>query len=401
MSLVVYKQRHKHPNKPATPSFNGGHIRYIGRRSGVEKHSGEKSGLFGCIKEISQRDFLDVEDIAQQVEDESLRGRIIYRSVISFRQEDAREIGLESLSDWKRLTERKISVIRELNDIKAEDFSYVAAFHSEKGHPHLHIAFWDHSDKVRNDFTHPDKPDQIRRDLVKDLFREKLIAYGRAKDRGMKRYKELSNELVDSAHRFIERRDSPNPYENEKLSPEDLESIKHHYRVLKSALPKKGRLDYQFLPPDVKEKARNLVRVLSKSSMAVREEREIYIINSLMQKDCYGIRDEDFEKEEERLEEELDKLVANRFLKIMKEEVKSVGRAEESTADSRQSPIGAGFLSRRAEDGMGMLGFLRSLSAVSSAGSGRSRVKESLGRNRTAEEKIALRKKMKDKGIEI
>lgn len=42
MSILVYKQRHRHPNKKSTPGANYAHIRYIATRPRVLKREGAK-----------------------------------------------------------------------------------------------------------------------------------------------------------------------------------------------------------------------------------------------------------------------------------------------------------------------------------------------------------------------
>ena len=49
MSILMYKQRHRHPNYRKTPKCNYAHIGYIATRPGAVKNEGMRHGLFGKL----------------------------------------------------------------------------------------------------------------------------------------------------------------------------------------------------------------------------------------------------------------------------------------------------------------------------------------------------------------
>ena len=49
MSILIYKQRHRHPNYKKTPKGNYAHIGYIATRPGAVKNEGMRHGLFGKL----------------------------------------------------------------------------------------------------------------------------------------------------------------------------------------------------------------------------------------------------------------------------------------------------------------------------------------------------------------
>ena len=49
MSILIYKQRHRHPNQKKTPKCNYAHIGYIATRPGAVKNEGMRHGLFGML----------------------------------------------------------------------------------------------------------------------------------------------------------------------------------------------------------------------------------------------------------------------------------------------------------------------------------------------------------------
>lgn len=50
MSILIYKQRHRHPNYKKTPKGNYAHIGYIATRPGAVKNEGMRHGLFGKLE---------------------------------------------------------------------------------------------------------------------------------------------------------------------------------------------------------------------------------------------------------------------------------------------------------------------------------------------------------------
>ena len=54
MSILMYKQRHRHLNDRKTPKCNYAHIRYIATRPGTSKNEGMRHGLFGKLSPSSE-----------------------------------------------------------------------------------------------------------------------------------------------------------------------------------------------------------------------------------------------------------------------------------------------------------------------------------------------------------
>ena len=50
MSILIYKQCHRHPNQKKTPKCNYAHIGYIATRPGAVKNEGMRHGLFGKLE---------------------------------------------------------------------------------------------------------------------------------------------------------------------------------------------------------------------------------------------------------------------------------------------------------------------------------------------------------------
>lgn len=119
-------------------------MRYIATRPRVAKNEGMNHGLFGCLKPgTSLTEFQDWKDVARLVYQNSRRHVTMYRSVVSFGEDTAKELLLTDKKAWERYIENHIRTIAEKNGIRREHFQWAAALHKEKRHPHLHVVFWD------------------------------------------------------------------------------------------------------------------------------------------------------------------------------------------------------------------------------------------------------------------
>lgn len=87
MSILVYKQRFRHPNKKDTPGANYAHIRYIATRPRVLKNEKMNHGLFGKLEPGVVTEFEDWKDVAKLSYANSKKGIVMYRSVVSFAED--------------------------------------------------------------------------------------------------------------------------------------------------------------------------------------------------------------------------------------------------------------------------------------------------------------------------
>lgn len=203
ISTIVYKQRFKNPNYKSTPGKNYAHIRYIATRPRVVKNDGMDHGLFGKLAPGPLTEFQDWRDIARLVHKNSRNHITMYRSVVSFDEKTAEELYLKDQKAWQRYIENHIMTVAEKNGIKREHLQWACALHKEKNHPHIHVVFWDISSQIKNPFTHPSIPNAIRKQLIKDTFRDKIRKFGEEKNIAAKDIRMISDSLVEEFERHM------------------------------------------------------------------------------------------------------------------------------------------------------------------------------------------------------
>ena len=258
----------------------------------------------------------------------------MYRSVVSFEEDIAKELLLIDKKTWERYIGNHIRTIAEKNGIRREDFQWAAALHREKGHPHLHVVFWDDSDetaKIRNPFTHPSVPNNIRRQMIKDTFAHRIRAYGEEKTRVTADIREISDKLVDDFERHIRLLGNKKyqrlreEYDLDAELAEDFgfsdntlnETADRVFR-LKSTLPPKGRIVYQLLPEEVKKQVDALIAYLIFQVPELKKLREDYMESKMKMVYLYGGSEEYLSSRRKKFGDEADKIIANRILGMVK-----------------------------------------------------------------------------------
>lgn len=331
---MVYKQRFINPNYKSTASKNYAHIRYIATRPRVAKNEGMNHGLFGKLTPGAITEFEDWRNIARLAYQNSKKHITMYRSIISFDEEVAMELLLTDQKAWQRYIENHILTIAEKNHIRSQHLQWACALHKEKGHPHIHVVFWDTSTeaaKIKNPFTPSAIPNAIRIQMIKDTFPDKIRAFGEHKNMASAELRQFGNELVEDFERYVRQLEKKKyrrlrqEYEEETelfdtfdFEDDLLSGIAEQVFRIKAALPPKGRTTYQLLSPAVKKQVDGLVEYLLKNSPSLLKLKDNYIKSKLNMTLLYGGGEEYLKSSQARFSEEADKIIANRILGMVK-----------------------------------------------------------------------------------
>ena len=100
MSILIYKQRHRHPNYKKTPKGNYAHIGYIATRPGAVKNEGMRHGLFGKLEPGAVKEFDTWQEAARLVRELSYRRVNLFRGNFSFSPEKAAGLGRSGREAW-------------------------------------------------------------------------------------------------------------------------------------------------------------------------------------------------------------------------------------------------------------------------------------------------------------
>lgn len=329
MSILVYKQRFRHPNKKDTPGSNYAHIRYIATRPRVVKNENGKHGLFGKLEPGDVIEFEDWKDVANLAYANSKKGILMYRSVVSFAEETAKELLLKDQKSWQRYIENHIMTIAEKNGIKRENLQWAAAVHGEKSHPHTHVVFWDKSVRAKNPFTPPQIPNAIRKQMIKDTFAEKILVFAKEKDMAVNKMRRITDELVEKFEEELRCKIPGRFKAAERWLEEELEQgvsfdknilveLSERLLALRAMIPDNGRIAYQLLPSECKEKTDELVDFLLLMIPEIKNCFERYVNAKCSMAGLYATDDEWLLEQRKKFEKEAEKILANRILSGVK-----------------------------------------------------------------------------------
>lgn len=248
----------KNKSKSIKSHINRLHVDYIATREGVDL-SGNGHGLFGYVKGSNLVEEMKLTDITKHVRTVSNKNVDIIKTVISMREEEAIQKGYTSQEEWKYLLQDKIREIGNAYNIEFHNLEWVASFHSEKGHPHCHLVFWDlgQIDNVKK------KPyvsyNKIKGTIAKGVFGLELEELYEVKNQTKK---DITEDIKKFSKEFKEEQklardlqeEMPNIYNNPiinfKFGKETIEKINANLDEIRE---KHKNYKYQMQDPEVKE----------------------------------------------------------------------------------------------------------------------------------------------------
>lgn len=240
------------------------YVEYIARRP-------RSHGLFGNI------DTDDLKEVSSQIYKKSQEGKIIYRGIISLGEKDAEALGYRNAEAWNQYLQKVMPDVAEKLGVSVADHTWVAAFHAEESHPHVHYMLWDNKDRIKSPFIHTATQQNIRNYLQEQMFDDD---YERAVKQACKEELEAIYAVRNAERKFLLSETAAvlkdilyvPGVEYERLpsrpSKEYLRSIADEVQKLIADLPGRGSFKYQYMTPAVKEQVdRVLDRILDKSDI--------------------------------------------------------------------------------------------------------------------------------------
>ena len=256
------------------------HINYIGRIKGA-MNNGEHS-LFGKLnnEDISYKDKKEILDYI----DEKAKTQFFNKAVISIKEAEAEKYGMINKEEWINLINLKIKDIAKEYGIREDQVDYLASVHTEPGHIHCHLVFFDRNNKEQsNNFI---KYDRIKRELNKYVYKEEIskIQEVQNKSKDTKLLKENFNKDME----ILIGRSTLKMFNN-RINIKELNNIQKEilsfYEKLKDYQEKNNKNSFRkaFLPPLLKDELRKLSFLIVGSSTQLSKNVKDYINSSIKQ----------------------------------------------------------------------------------------------------------------------
>ena len=292
------------------------HINYIGRIKGA-MNNGEHS-LFGKLnnEDISYKDKKEILDYI----DEKAKTQFFNKAVISIKEDEAEKYGMINKEEWINLINLKIKDIAKEYGIREDQLDYLASVHTEPGHIHCHLVFFDRNNKEQsNNFI---KYDRIKRELNKYVYKEEIskIQEVQNKSKDTKLLKENFNKDMET---LIGR--STLKMFNNRINIKELNNIQKEilsfYEKLKDYQEKNNKNSFRkaFLPPLLKDELRKLSFLIVGSSTQLSKNVKDYINSSIKQEVILSNNEKRLLITKEKAIEFIYSKVDNQILQFLKE----------------------------------------------------------------------------------
>lgn len=209
-------------------------------------------------------------DSVKSIQDElrSHKG-IVWRTILSLNEADAIRLGYHRRDAWESMLKANVPLMAHEMGIPESNLRWVAAFHEEEGHPHVHLVLWEKEPKrklgqllnseriaVRKTFVNEiygqervrlAQEKTAQRDILRDIAKEDLI-----------KAVELSRELrIEESKVEMDIKAAGTPSSvgiHPKLFTETSKELAARLDELALVMPRKGRIAYKYMPDDVKGK---------------------------------------------------------------------------------------------------------------------------------------------------
>jgi hypothetical protein len=246
------------------PETAAGHVVYAHERPGSHGlfSSGEKHPVLGEVQKELQE-----------------HNGVVWRFILSLTEKDAKRLGYDERSAWEDSLRSVVPLIAEKMGIKESNLRWVAAFHQEKGHPHVHLVLWEKDPHRRKGALSRGERTDVKKVFMRELYADERVRLLQEKtamrDLIRQQAKSRSYDATD-LHREI----LWNQYEKvrlemlaiggiepgipSKLRPEETKELLGMMKELAELMPGQGRVALKLMPEEAKQKANEIAEFILK-----------------------------------------------------------------------------------------------------------------------------------------
>lgn len=264
---------------------NAAHAQYIGTRSGADrtdtlnelnddldiqfdtpeahaKYANERPGSHGLFGQDSTNKPV-MKDIQKELKNHE---GLVWRLILSLREDDAIRLGYTNKRQWERMLRATVIDAANKMKIKPTNLRWVAAFHEEKGHPHVHLMMWEKDPKRTRGVLSKGEYEDVKRVFVNEIYAEERTRIYQERTAVRDYIRDFSKDEVSDSVKLL--RDLDYSRKDIKLELQSLGQVagsisprlhdqENHELALKlyelsGSIPKKGRLALGYMPEDIR-----------------------------------------------------------------------------------------------------------------------------------------------------
>jgi hypothetical protein len=239
------------------PDTAAGHVLYAHERPGSH-------GLFSA-----ERQPPNLPEIQKELQEHQ---GIVWRFVLSLTEADAKRLGYDDRVAWEDSLRLTVPLAAEKMGIKESNLRWVAAFHQEKGHPHVHLVIWEKEPVRRKGALSKGERIDVKKVFMKEIYadeRVRLLQEKTAMRDLMRDFAKASTEKAVQLQREVSLEygkvqlemtaiGATKPGIPPKPYPDDVRLLSDQLKELSRLMPGKGRVALKFMPEEAKQKAREI-----------------------------------------------------------------------------------------------------------------------------------------------
>ncbi|MGG2201889.1 MobP3 family relaxase [Paenibacillus validus] len=241
----------------ADPGTAAGHVKYAHERPGSH-------GLFS-----SSGVNPDLKEIQQELQEHQ---GVVWRSILSLTEEDAKRLDFDSRTKWEDALRAAVPEAAAKMGIGESNLRWVAAFHQEQGHPHVHLVMWEKDPQRTKGLLSKGERIDVKKAFMKQVYAEEQTRLYQEKTAMRDLIRDVAKgdtekavSILDDVRKQMKTVDlelqaagGGKPGIAPKAYPDDIKAIAVQLDELSKLMPGKGRAALKFLPEEAKEKAREI-----------------------------------------------------------------------------------------------------------------------------------------------
>lgn len=239
------------------PSSAAGHVKYAHERPGSH-------GLFSSTGERP-----DINLVQKELQEHQ---GVVWRSILSLTEEDAKRLDYMSREKWEDALRAAVPEAAAKMGIGESNLRWVAAFHQEQGHPHVHLVMWEKEPLRRKGLLSRGERIDVKKAFMKQIYADEQTRLYQEKTAMRDLIRDVAKGDTEKAISIIDEvRKQVGSVELEiqavgggkpgiapKAYPDNIEHIAKQLGELSKMMPGKGRAALKFMPEETKQKAREI-----------------------------------------------------------------------------------------------------------------------------------------------
>lgn len=190
---------------------------------------------------------------------------IVWRLVLSLREDTAIKMGYTERKEWEKAIRAGVPEAARAMGIPESNLRWVAAYHAELGHPHVHLVVWEKNPQRSRGVISPGERKDVRKAFIRSIYAAERSRLGAEKTAIRDMLRELAGNETSRARELVRKsfllREDVRALDGNPagvapvLTPGDRKELARRLENLARVMPGKGRIALKYMPADTRSAA--------------------------------------------------------------------------------------------------------------------------------------------------